>query len=67
MSKMLNIANKKEILHVKQLLGHRHAQVQLEIFRGQSQMKNLGLKTSLEQTGILNFQRPTAARNKVSM
>jgi hypothetical protein len=36
--------NEFQILHVKQLLVHSHAQVLLELFRGTRQMKNLGLK-----------------------
>ena len=43
---MCKIENYKSYndLHVKQSLGHSHAQVLLELFRGGSRMKNLGLK-----------------------
>ena len=43
---MYNIENYKSYndLHVKQSLGHSHAQVLLQLFRGRSRMKNLGLE-----------------------
>jgi hypothetical protein len=47
--------------------NNSHDQVLLEVFGGRSRMESLGLKNFLDLTGITNFQRRTAARNRLEV